>query len=247
MSSAYPAIVKVILDFCVDPNITVPLHPSIKSKVSLQTYLHRAAHRGDVESMKILLNNHADVNARDQNNRTPLVFACRPFIRKLRIKQFPCSESSSSSRDCHEHPVPLLLSWGADPNNKDKDGMTPLHQACLTAGEVAIRSLIKYGANPKLQSRKEQFCFELAPLTKSNEVLSSLRSALIQAGRLDEYTSVLASVSARNFFSKIVSSFDESCLICNQKLSVCRQNREKRFAYWMCIHGSRQIDRCRWA
>lgn len=44
------------------------------------------------------------------------------------------------------------LDDGANPNSKDFDGMTALHQACAKAQLDAVRLLLKSGANPNAQT-----------------------------------------------------------------------------------------------
>jgi ankyrin repeat protein len=52
--------------------------------------------------------------------------------------------------------VKLLLEHGADPNIKNKDGITPLHWAVFKSGvhvEV-VKLLLEHGADPNIQNKK---------------------------------------------------------------------------------------------
>ena len=66
MQSGYPTVVKVMLDFGIDPNGTAVL-PYTKSRnkknrcTEKQTYLHRASHRLDGPTMELLIQAGADV------------------------------------------------------------------------------------------------------------------------------------------------------------------------------------------
>lgn len=72
------------------------------------TPLHYAATGGDVKVIKLLLENHAYIDAESPNGTTPLMMACR----------YGSTES-----------VKLLLDEGADPTLKNKQGATALQFA----------------------------------------------------------------------------------------------------------------------
>jgi len=67
---------------------------------------------GNVEGVRLLLRQGADVNLRNGNGDTPLERAIRPA-------------GSEGKREV----VELLLAGGADANARTKDGETPLHTA----------------------------------------------------------------------------------------------------------------------
>ena len=67
------------------------------------TALHSAARYGSVEGIVLLLDLHAEVNARDQEGRTPLFVACSSPRKEIEV-------------------VRLLLANGADPEIRDTEG-----------------------------------------------------------------------------------------------------------------------------
>lgn len=92
------------------------------------TLLHHAAAFGTVETMSLLLDEGADVNARNRRNSTPLHWAVT-----------------------EEAKVRLLLAKGAQVDAKQIEGRTALYQAASIARGVPImRLLLDKGANPQL-------------------------------------------------------------------------------------------------
>jgi len=88
--------------------------------------LHVASRNGNLEMVKALIENGADVNSRDSSQNTPLHLACENGNLKM---------------------VMVLLENGAtiDAKNIDKD--TPLHFACLNGHTVLAMALIEKGAD----------------------------------------------------------------------------------------------------
>ncbi|MFC1765249.1 ankyrin repeat domain-containing protein [Planctomycetota bacterium] len=78
----------------------------------------------------------ADVNAKDENGRTPLHFAVESAKNVI---------------------IEVLLDKGANINAKDKDGRTPLHLAAESADEDMIELLLDKGANINVKDDKSGF------------------------------------------------------------------------------------------
>lgn len=92
------------------------------------TPLHHAAGFGTLETVKLLLDKGAGVNARNRRSSTPLHWAIHD-----------------------EAKVRLLLSRGAAINAKQIEGRTPLYQAAVLAGgNTVLRFLLEKGADPSL-------------------------------------------------------------------------------------------------
>jgi len=95
--------------------------------------LHDAGRRGDVKAVKLLLEQGADVNARDKVERTPLHWAA-------------CMGHTALAE--------LLLSQGADVNAEDQVGLTPLQLAILTRNAELADLLLKHGAKESTAARR---------------------------------------------------------------------------------------------
>ena len=97
-----------------------------------ETPLHVAAERGDIQIMKYLLNHKADIDARDNNDESPLRHALM-------------------GRD-PEKAVSFLLSSGANPDDPDSKGNTTLHCAAASGEDKVALKLIKAGADRSIRN-----------------------------------------------------------------------------------------------
>jgi ankyrin repeat protein len=83
--------------------------------------LLKACFTGDIDRVKILLQNGADINVQNISGRAALHCAC--LYGHIKI-------------------VELLLSYGADVNIKDNSNSTPLHYACMQEFEEIVELLL---------------------------------------------------------------------------------------------------------
>ena len=89
--------------------------------------LVEAARNQDSTTVRTLLSQKADVNARANDGSTALLW----------LTHWNDAETAD-----------LLLKAGANPNAANDFGMTPLSEACTNAGAPLVRLLLKGGANP---------------------------------------------------------------------------------------------------
>ena len=90
------------------------------------TPLHNAAYRGDINAVKTLIEQGADVNAREHPGVTPL---------------------HTAAGEGHANVVTLLIEKGADVNAKSRRGYTPLMFAAMYGHADVAKFLIDRGAD----------------------------------------------------------------------------------------------------
>jgi ankyrin repeat protein len=128
-----------------------------------QTPLHHATHNADLETVRVLLEYKSDVGLRDTSDgHTPL----HEILRHV---------GSSTERNVLET-VWLLLEYGADPNTRRTDGLTPLHRASSYGSTVATRLLLRYGLGYGANEKDEEgrTPFQVASLCGHNKIMKML-------------------------------------------------------------------------
>ena len=98
---------------------------------SLDDQLVDAVFLADVDDVRLLLEQGANPDAWDEEQRTPLM---------------------NATRDCHSEMVRILLEAGADPNLRDEDDWTALDAAVYRGTFDTVWLLIHYGAEVKAQN-----------------------------------------------------------------------------------------------
>ena len=121
-------------------------------------------HINRIEIAEVLLEEGADVDATDEEGRTPLFYSngMSPELTDLFLKRGgnlnardEYNRSPLHSADEHYSPdvVRLLLEKGIDVKATDVGGFTPLH--CINKPEIA-RAFLQYGADPNAKSKKSE-------------------------------------------------------------------------------------------
>jgi ankyrin repeat protein len=100
-----------------------------------------SANRGPTTIARLLLDRGADLSARDEMGKTPLIGAALVGDDVM---------------------VPLLIQRGADLEAKDKDGYTALHWAAWNWQTSVVRLLIAHGANVNARNNKGETPLDLA-------------------------------------------------------------------------------------
>mgnify|MGYP006084685559 CR=1 FL=1 len=163
ITSGWPTIIKVFLEFGVDPN-SIAIMPYTRSlaktnkSTEKNTHLHRAAHTNDVECIKLLIQYGAAVDPKNVLGRTPLHLSCSsiPEANFMRMG------------NSKVHPAEVLLHYGANPNSSDVNHHRPLHHACLARDSTAIRLLIKHNADVLCEAQNFKLPYELIALKISD-------------------------------------------------------------------------------
>ena len=119
--------------------------------------LHDAASKNAYEATAVLLNQGADVNAKDNFGRTPLHYA---------------AEKNASAM------VEVLLKQGADVNAKDNLDRTPLHYAAEKNASAMVKVLLKQGADVNAKGRSGLTPLHFAAMANA----SAMAEVLLERG-----------------------------------------------------------------
>ena len=125
-----------------------------------QTALHLASFRGNIKVIKLLIANHANINALTTNGYSMIHKAAmgnKPsaivyFNKKYNMNLEDKDENQMTAlhlatRNNMENSVIYLLNLGVDVNTRDKDGFTALHYAVKKNQIRIIKKLIQRGAD----------------------------------------------------------------------------------------------------
>jgi ankyrin repeat protein len=123
------------------------------------TGLHLASFFGIGEAIKTMLQQGVEINAADQEGRTPLSRAAgngHELVVKLLLDRGPRLETkddvfgqtplSVAAQNGHDLVVKLLLDKGADPETKKTGGQTPLLLAAKNGYDLVVKLLLDKGA-----------------------------------------------------------------------------------------------------
>ena len=167
----------------------------IDFNIESDTHLILASEKGNIVKIKSLLKEGADVNAKDDNGNTGLIFASANSngtssldIVELLINEgadvnaknvdgwsslMYAATDSTSSLDT----VRLLLDSGADINDKNNDGWSSLMYASAGSDNVSsldtVRLLLDRGADPFVKNFKNKYPLDLCPTESCKKIIST--------------------------------------------------------------------------
>ncbi len=127
------------------------------------TQLHNAIQDNESEVIDILIANGAQVNAKNNNDNTPLHYAGKSQeITALLINKGADVNAKNNQGITPLHNVrqaevaTILIAHGADINAQDKKGKTPLHYLVINDSQSAAELLINEGANVNAKDNNNQ-------------------------------------------------------------------------------------------
>ncbi|MFC1783643.1 ankyrin repeat domain-containing protein [Planctomycetota bacterium] len=150
--------------------------------------LFGAVTSGDIEQIKLLISQGADVNAKNIFGHTVLNLACirdKKEIAELlidsgadinAINQHIWQKSlHQACQNGYEEIVKLLIDKGADVNEKVRNSMTPLHLAARNGRKDIVELLIAKGADMNVKNNDGNTPLSLAEINGHTEIVELLR------------------------------------------------------------------------
>lgn len=120
-----------------------------------RTPLHEAANGGHIDAVKALLANGANVEAKRTSGFTPLhdaIVKKQRDVAELLIAHGAKIHGEMSAAYVDKQTVQLLIDLGADVNQRDKRGMSPLDEAALHGNTDVLQLLLNHGADVNASS-----------------------------------------------------------------------------------------------
>ncbi|MBI3849896.1 MAG: ankyrin repeat domain-containing protein [Verrucomicrobia bacterium] len=187
-SGGHRDVAKLLLEHGANPNAT-----AVRGQAEV-TPLMIAAGNGDAEIVSLLLMHKANPNLLDAQGNTALWNAINS--RKVDVIRLLLANGANPDQLRADGYAPLVIAIGnlqdkaivaalldakADPNAKDKSGMTPLHHAVQIGRKEFVELLLARGADPNIRNNQGQTPLDILK-PKSGELAELLR----QHGALDE-------------------------------------------------------------
>ncbi|MHC4595616.1 MAG: glycoside hydrolase domain-containing protein, partial [Planctomycetota bacterium] len=190
-----------------------PLHEAKDVDVS---NIHMAVCIGDLDRVKSLIRNGADVNMTDSSGRTPLYLAI--FTSHRDITEFLIAKGADLEVKDHkgetllyqvcynvlESEAELLISRGADVNVKTKYGDTPLHGAASAGHQELVELLVAKGADVNAKNKSNGTPLHMAVSRGHKDVAAILMAAGADVNAQDWRRRTPLSLAKKNGHTEIV-------------------------------------------
>lgn len=145
------------------------------------------ARKGTVDEAKVAFQkNTACINEANKDGFSPLILAC--YSGNNEVIDFLIANNANVNYTSQEGTalmaatvkgnldlVALLLKKGADPDLKNKTGITALMYAVQFKNVDIVKLLLNSGANKSLQDNEGRTAFEYAVFTKNDEIINLLK------------------------------------------------------------------------
>jgi len=173
-------------------NVTPGINPDLNDQ------LFEAIETDDLDRVQYLLNPQSswwvfgrkdipDVNARNWQGKTPLIFAIELLWSSVSEKRMEI--------------IKLLLQAKANPDIKDSDGITALRYAVSLHNTNIVKLLLEADANPDIQDSEGNTALIIASLWGQQDIVTLLLNAHANPNIMNSYNETALSIAAsrRNF------------------------------------------------
>ena len=149
--------------------------------------LLQAITSGDIEQVRLLISQGADIKTKNNLGQTPLHLACRignKTIVELLVKNGANVNAKNNPggtplnlacQGNNKDIVELLIDNGANINNKNNNGTTPLHQACENGLKDIAAFLITKGADVNVKDKAGSSPLDLVKKKGNTEIVELLK------------------------------------------------------------------------
>jgi ankyrin repeat protein len=182
---------------------------------TMLTPLHEAAGKSLVDLVRLLVDNGANVNARDKFHNTPL-------------RMCASNAQSFATLDSFKQTVQILLTAGADINAGTTINTTSLHSVVKWGNADAVRFMLDHGADPDIRTTKGELPIDFAkdpairailePVTKSATKAEKAASAADAKGGMK--TDKPASRSKYSHDNWQPDNTTTECMHCSKKFTL---------------------------
>lgn len=139
---------------------------AIDTKERYGARLHTAARLGRKSVAELLLSLGADVDAKDNDGKSPLDETPAPQIDILGGRHYTSQQTEMAE---------WLISRGADVNSKDKNGKQPLHWAASLGHKGVAEVILAHGGDPNAKDKDGKTPLELASQGNHKDVVELLQ------------------------------------------------------------------------
>ena len=183
--------------------------------------LHFCAANGFIEGAKALLDEGASINIQTRLKETPLVIAI--IHKQIEMVKFLIDSHADVKKTALKHKSPLffvsdveivdlLVSSGANVNNPDDQGLTPLHRASQDGLVDIASALIRHGADVNATDTNKQTPLHVAAANGQADVVKVLLLSGAEIKALDNARRSPEMLARRNDHlnvSSLISSFHD--------------------------------------
>ncbi|XP_063817771.1 ankyrin repeat domain-containing protein 22 isoform X2 [Pseudophryne corroboree] len=158
---------------------------NVKDRFGGDTPLICACRKGNIKVASFLLSMKADINLRNNKERTCLHYAVRKrftfldyllIVLLMPVMLIGYAIMVSKSKQ-NERLIRLLLASGVDVNAADSTGNTALHYACKMKSQAVIPILLAANADPHIRNKEGESSFDIARKLKFQKILQVMKKS----------------------------------------------------------------------